>query len=134
MREILFRGKCKYNGEWIEGFYCPTPFSRFPRKPVIYAVDTINLCRAGVEIDPETIGQFIGLHDKNGRKIFEGDIVEFSYLNLCSDNKETNRGEVIYSSEIGAYTIEGDYLLGELFELEVIGNIHDNPELLEVEK
>lgn len=132
MRDILFRGKRKDNGEWVEGFYICVG-----EKYHYILTGKLNLTKYGAEFEKyrvysDTVGQFIGLMDKNGTKIFEDDIVEFPYLNPCSGNKETNRGEVIYSSEIAAFTVEGDYLLGELSELKVIGNIHDNPELLEV--
>lgn len=75
MRDILFRGKRFDNGEWVEGYYCPTPFSRFPCKPAIYPADIINSNWQGIEVIPETIGQYTDLNDKKGQKIFKGDIV-----------------------------------------------------------
>lgn len=93
---------------------------------------------------PETVGQFAGLEDSNGRKIFEGDIVE----SRASENKEDwKRWQVIFYD--GSYCFERDNphkrkhkheqnLLSEdeieLYGLVVVGNIHDNPELLEVEE
>ena len=127
MREILFRGKDIISGEWIIGFLVSEKHigNWVKCEPVI----------------PETVGQFTGLTDKNGKKIFEGDIVESKFTkrpySVCF-------GEYTYideygdeSSACGWYNEEaGGY--GTAFGnpddwATVIGNIHDNPELLELE-
>ena len=87
---------------------------------------------------PDTVGQFTGLTDKNGVKIFEGDVVTYEDATCdCEgyhDDVFLNRGEVGYDDESMAYyfsdrqTVEMSDLIGA--EIEVIGNIHDNPELL----
>lgn len=134
MREILFRGKRLDNGEWIEGYYVKTvdyltdsavhliielPSAFYPRGEI-----------AGeYEINSSTIGQFTGLTDKNGRKIFEGDIVD------CLEFY----GEVYYDPE-GCFDLRDNTpemcggFIGDYNSLEVVGNIHDNPEMLEVTK
>lgn len=122
------------------------------------------------EVDPETVGQFIGLADKNGKKIFEGDIVRDNYdtnLRLLSDSKEKPRSGIAVV-KFGIHMVPADdpfeladaygfYLEGETLypspacykrvkvgkiesflgrdcrDIEVIGNIHENPELLEEE-
>ena len=121
MREILFRGKRVDNGEWVQG-------DLYHRNEEVL----INNFHEGfnLAIIPETIGQYTGLTDKNGTKIFEGDILKFTH------NKE-DENPVIYSIEWkndrGCYGYaETEYKLIEIDVLhcEVIGNIHDNPELL----
>jgi len=137
-REILFRGKRIDNGEWIEGYYCPTPLSRFPCRASIYSADTINSYWHGVEVDSKTIGQFIGLIDKNGNKILEGDILKFKNLEqkflLTS---WVGNVEFVYGVFQSQFPLEKNcyFTFNEwngTVSYEVIGNIYDSPELLEV--
>lgn len=132
MREILFRGKEVDTGEWVEGWYQRYPFGRWPLKDAIVPAKMAEegFCRHA-RVDPETVGQYTGLVDKNGKKIFEGDILR-GYL----DSALKRVGVVVFDdgrwevhSQSGSYISE----LTEGYELEVIGNIHDNPELLKGE-
>ena len=121
MREILFRGKTD-KGEWVQGDL----FKVFDDGSFIHD----GKCHS-VKIIPETIGQYTGLTDKNGTKIFEGDIVKIHYEGaIWSNNREVvfEEGQWFFKdntttqkSYIGAW---GNSVV------EVIGNIHDNPELL----
>ena len=125
MREILFRGKRKDNGEWVYGFYCYNPLMK---RAEIFSFDET---RSYVyEVIPETVGQFTGLTDKNGKKIFEGDILE----GLCGLHKAYfDAGFVCFDWE----NINGkpkESFSGFADDYEIIGNIHDNPEFLEVTK
>ncbi len=120
MREILFRGKRVDNGEWVEGYYSPV---NIPITGNMGHFINVGGYRA-VEIDPETVGQYTGLNDKNGKKIFEGDIVKFG------NNTYEIRFIEKYSRFAGtnAHCVFASFLLNTS---EIIGNIHDNPELME---
>ena len=128
MREILFRGKRADNGEWEYGDLWCNPYG----KRVVCIVSPINDqgTTGGNEVDPETVGQYTGLTDKNGRKIFEGDIVErggriwlVEYSNKYGQFMMTTYTEKGVSWSRSFDLIPPDWC-------EVIGNIYDNPELL----
>ena len=123
MREILFRGKRLDNGEWVYG-YLTVDDSRNPGFVIDYLMPKMS-CYGQTEVDPETVGQYTGLRDKNSERIFEGDIVVFppSYLEP--------KGVVIFSHGRFIVRATKTYILSEF--VEVIGNIYDNPELLKGE-
>ena len=136
MRDILFRGKRVDNGEWVEGY--------FGKSLDTFIIQDYGLV-AGyfelIKVYPETVGQYTGLTDKNGRKIFEGDIVQAddghyrgvhgvghygTYDDTCIgyhirwiDDGE-NRWSEWWRQDIGYWNNK----------VTIIGNIHDNPELI----
>ena len=143
MREILFRGKRTDNGEWIEGDLAHS----HGRTYCGFYFETIS------QVDPPTVGQYTGLTDANGVRIFDGDIVRCCieeglyvtaqvvfecgafglakrpelplwYPNACNNDNFMSLWEIIWNAE----ELDGECA----YMLEVIGNIHDNPELLEV--
>lgn len=122
MREILFRGKRVNNGEWVEGAYLGDYFS--DGRLFCIRRNSINYC-----IDPATVGQYTGLQDKNGNKIFEGDIVKY----IPDDEDEVGVDFYLIEFCNGSYRIGRDVISQDYAdEWEVAGNVHDNPELLEV--
>lgn len=133
MREILFVGKRTDNNEWICGSLKHTKIKDFD----YYEIITLDNLQSAT-VKPETIRQFTGLTDKNGKKIFEGDIVNYEDCPASDYYRETiivNRGVIEFSD--GAFyvtereTVEMDDLIyNGTMNCEVVGNIYDNPELL----
>lgn len=125
MREILFRGKRLDNGEWVCGFIV----KMFGTYHIIDKDDE----NTAYEVISETVGQYIGLKDKNGKRIFEGDILGSRYYYMSPDDVAV---EVVKWFRNGWAIQEGDCMPDSLTEdgilpySEIIGNIHDNPELL----
>ena len=129
MREILFRGKRLNDGEWVEGYYCGKVNKTF-FSPAEDSAQIIDKDLFWHEVNPETVGQYTGLTDENGKKIFEGDIVEGADFTV----EDGGYGVVFF--EEGAFEVNGNNICGTFHEnywgkeFQVIGNIHDNPELL----
>ena len=128
MREILFRGKLSDEGGWIEGCYIQSVVKNSP-----FAYITPSFPNTPRQVYSITVGQYTGLTDKNGKKIFEGDIVSFKRVNALGYT--TSRiGDVRYYDKLPIFYImatTGDaWDWCDCEDIEVIGNIHDNPELL----
>lgn len=142
MRDILFRGKRCDNGEWTQGFYVRA--DHHWHKHGIHK-DWI-ICGASANggwfalhnkyaVKSETVGQFTGLTDKNGKKIFEGDIVLYPWNDQDKPEKFTIKSKdgQFVASPVKETEDYWDFMVGGYSkEMEIIGNIHDNPELLEV--
>lgn len=145
-REILFRGKCvpdsKYAGEWVTGGYVPLSEDITPNNEGLIMRFLGGNSTITYHVDPDTVGQFTGLVDKNGVKVFEGDIVRKTNVAFGLSYV----GKVVYNDEVaafrlhvdnGVYTERHDFIASETYndgkatipikyEYEVIGNIYDN--------
>ena len=135
MREILFRGKDEGTKKWVQGYY----LEGATRHCIVYSL--ANYPR--YDVIPETVGQYTGLTDKNGTKIFEGDIIK-----LCREDYDWAENKVYIEEEInvvkfnkGSFYLDFSYSSDGYNEIsclydeitkngEVIGNIYDNPELI----
>lgn len=140
MREIIFRGKRIDNGEWVEGFYAKTIqgnsviFNTIDECPCGFCMEMFDSIKNYVVI-PETVGQYTGLTDKNGKKIFEGDII---VIRSCREHpvlvKFIEFSWQCVIPNVDAYIHYRHRLENNDTKYEVIGNIHDNPELIKEAK
>ena len=140
MREILFRGKTKETGKWVEGWFCGQTCNSFFGKPVNSTQIIVKDDLGWAEVIPDTVGQYTGLCDSSGRKIFEGDIIRFPACQFPDGSEIPESCAVVVWGD-GGWELEyheSSNWANEILEadtangLEVIGNIFDNPELLEV--
>lgn len=142
MIEVLFHGKRIDNGEWVEGYLCKKYFQNPPHNRFVIQYKTEYNPEMGqpdymvAEVDPETVGRYTGFTDKNRKKIFEVDIVRYSIKILNT---------VVHEQVLKIIFKKGSFCMEEmngvahpLFHntestiMEIIGNIHDNPELMGV--
>ena len=160
MREILFKAKTVYNGEWVEGYYLRDQYHLRGKDIIFYRKDSDRFTVYTDIIDIETLCQFTGLCDKNGNKIWENDILKFedeiwmSSHTSCGTEYDSvkieNYGLIGYDKNSARYdfvkykfnenSVEADLHENHDIEFsefvkenEKIGNIFDNPELLQEE-
>lgn len=122
MRDITFRAKRKDNGEWVYGVPLKEGYSQ-EVEMLWYEYSSLAYTER-VQVIPETVGQYTGLTDKNGKKIFEGDIVKNEFGEIA-------KVEFLYGRFV-PFNRYPEYRCFFCERCEVIGNIYDNPELLEV--
>lgn len=128
MREILFRGKRLCDGKWEEGNLCVD--DKGEKHEIL--LRHLNY-RISWEVIPETVGQYTGLKDKYGKRIFEGDILD----HYAQSDIIVNRGVVFWDEKNARWahqlrSMNPCFYMYKSEAFEVIGNIHDNPELMEV--
>ena len=144
MREILFRGKRIDNGEWVYG--CLIKVTLNGKTAHLIFGDNFSFDGNDVKalshalVDPSTVGQYTGLTDKNGMKIFKGDIGIYKQTDGVKRNGTpiVCIGKVVYNTNTASFAVESKDEVGVKYydyfpikDFKVIGNIHDNPELLE---
>lgn len=135
MREILFRAKRIDNGEWVEGYYLKTTLGKdIEPSDVIFVPFKIN--RSGqwgwIKVLPETLCQFTGMVDKNGRRIWENDIIKHEISDTIGVVKWYHEDYVGWY--VDDVVVDEQQFTDEMWnECEVIGNIFDHPELLKGE-
>lgn len=146
MHEVLFRGKEVADGKWIEGFYSAEEYNPYSGEVEhIPRIQIIGKC-VSLGVIPETVGQYTGLTDKNGRKIFEGDILDVSsdvayggvavhrlgyfvveFHNGCFMKSALDDPQLSFFDNAKR---KGLYHFISTDIHKIVGNIHDNPELL----
>ena len=131
IREILFRGKCCTTGEWVEGFLGIEVLDDYVIQQFSFDEYFASECIDQYSVKLETVGRYTGLTDKNGKKIFEGDILEGD-LEDSLDPGAKWRSEIIWGKF--GWNCKGNKISlpmdeYDIRESEVIGNIHDNPVL-----
>lgn len=129
MREILFRGKSLNSGEWVEGYFVKYQPDSGKDEWIFGIVPEYASALYLIKVDAETVGQFTGLTDMNGVKIFEGDIIESALERFIVEWYDELAG--FYLGDIDP-EYQGCAILSDVNKDGiVIGNIHDNPEMLE---
>ena len=135
-REIIFRGKRIDNGEWIHGYYGISGEGTDLERHIIM-VSTLtseNFYFNGIEVDPETVSQYTGLKDSIGKQIFDGDVCLHKEYECFGKIKWSLDEACYYFCVCNGYQLFEEEQLYEYVDgLNIIGNIHDNPELLDVQ-
>ncbi len=130
MREIIFRGKSVNDGKWYEGSYISMLKREYIADVQFHDIEEIKIEKAMNEVDPESLGQFTGMVDQHGTKVFEGDICE-----VTLPNGDTEVMLVLWNERMNKYQLK--YRNGNHCSFykwagyKVIGNIHDDPDLID---
>lgn len=133
MREILFRGKRIDNGEWVYGSFCMGALEQYNGLCGVDGFIRLHDKTKGKtqmhEVDRETVGQYTGLKDKNGKRIYEGDILNLAWMGRSIVKFDAGLFEADNGKRFGIIPLANAPFGKE--GVEIIGNIHDDPELLE---
>lgn len=149
MHDILFRGRRKDNGEWVEGYFVCDIHNEIGA--IVNHIVNGNNSNPRIDkifsVEPYTVGEFTGLTDKNGKKIFEGDILQNDQLPYMVNGKSIYYHEVVWMNDVSAFGLyvhknpkaranglsHGEMQYIEDFDSsdwEVVGNIHDNSDMM----
>ena len=122
-RKIVFRGKRIDTGEWVYGYLADENY--------INDINTVDL--SSIEVDPDTVGQYTGLTDRNGKDVYEGDIALLDYADFNVGKDGQTYAVVRWIDDRAAFMWDAglNYYADMRNDVEICGNIHDNPELLE---
>lgn len=136
MRTIKFRGKNLHNGKWVCGYLSDVDNTPIGKVGIINS-KPFSGCEESTMVIAESIGQFTGLHDKNGQEIYEGDILTWRSI-ICEEDPVMT-WELPVTFYNGCFCLNDDFdmtLISVIYDSEefggvkIIGNIHDNPELM----
>lgn len=138
MQEILFRGKRVDNGEWVEGVPVPIIINSYPTNRIELVrshsydeLDNFNLLSDDEEIIPTTLGQYTGFQDKNGAKIFEGDIIRGTGSKAKEENFAISWSDATCGFVAGiGMSVKPNLNQATVSNYEIVGNVYDNPGLL----
>lgn len=136
----MFRGKRLQGGNWVEGYFFKSDINKRERESgkatLIFTPDCdtfimVPECHNSFMVVSDTVGQYTGLKDKNGQKIFEGDIAKNEY-----EDRKYQYFKIFYNDKTLQWEVMNKYGMSGILHnvignMEIIGNIHDNPELLE---
>lgn len=128
----IWRGKRLDNNEWVNGYLIRDKHESFICNITSYYPVSFKPHIVAVHVDTETLGECIGLCDYNGTSIFEGDICTVAMSNIAEDEYgvvKYDESEAVFVVDFGTYTINFCNNVNG-YAVEIIGNIHDNPELL----
>ena len=133
MREIKFRGKRTDNGEWVYGYYAnwqpSADLDRLGNHWIITGLEDEQY-----QVDPETVGQYVGLQDSNGKDIYEGDICQLKVIKKWKDARHMQGIKAVYYDAIEAtFKFTGHVPMGwgGFDKVEILGNTCETPELLQ---
>ena len=136
MREVFYRAKEKDTGKWVYGIYSPylwkcsndtENIERLNVSHMIIVSDNKEVDGLWTEIDDKTLGEYIGYKDSYNQKIFEGDIVDFTFTN----GAVKDRCLIRYKNNWNEFVLKFQNIYKDFYGIKVIGNIFENPELIE---
>lgn len=131
MREILFRGKLLFTGEWVYGSYLPDTDTLDENTAYILTYELNDPDYVYEKVDLATVGQYTGLKDKNGKKVYEADILTDKFGSM-GGVEWRDGGFVVNFGDMDIFDLSDCF--GDSYQMWVIGNIHDNADLIKIDE